>query len=184
MAAVRFCSACSAPLPSAPPVPCDACGTSHWRNPKPCANGIVVADGAVLLVRRAYAESPWHGSWCAPGGFCETGEHPIQTVEREVHEETGLRVKTTGYIGVWVDAYADAPAAEDAEVINVAYYHATLVGSGGRPDPAEVSAVEWFPWDDLPGALAPPATLEKVLAAARIAHARGAVETPLPDLPV
>ncbi len=48
--------------------------------------------------------------WCAPGGFCEMGEHPIETVEREVLEETGYRVRRTGYIGVWVDRYADDPA--------------------------------------------------------------------------
>jgi 8-oxo-dGTP diphosphatase len=51
----------------------------------------------VLLARRAYA--PWQDAWGSPGGFCEVGEHPIETVEREVLEETGLRVSVTGYIG-------------------------------------------------------------------------------------
>ena len=91
MPEVRFCSACGAELPSLPPVTCAACGTSHWLNPKPCANAIVVDGDKVLLARRAYA--PWKDGWGAPGGFCEVGEHPIETAEREVLEETGLRVE-------------------------------------------------------------------------------------------
>ena len=166
MAAVRFCSACGAELTSRPPVTCLACGTEHWRNPWPCANGIVVEDGRVLLARRAHA--PWNGLWGSPGGFCELGEHPAETVVREVREETGLEVEVTGYLGTWVDVYADDPGEPDAGVINVAYYTAVLVpGERGPVDPAEVSEVAWFGWDEVPTGLAPPGTLEAALEAAR-----------------
>ncbi len=174
MPEVRFCSVCGAPLPSAPPITCTACGTSHWRNPKPCANAIVVRDDKVLLARRAY--TPWKDMWGAPGGFCEVGEHPIETVEREVLEETGLRVSVTGYVGVWVDAYADEHAVPDVDVINVAYYTAEAIGGDEAAfDRREVSELGWFDWDELPPDLAPPGTLEAVLAAARTG-------TPLADL--
>jgi ADP-ribose pyrophosphatase YjhB (NUDIX family) len=179
VAAVRFCSACGEALPSPPPVTCSACGVGHWRNPKPCANAIVVEDEKVLLARRAYA--PWQDAWGSPGGFCELGEHPIETVEREVFEETGVRIAVTGYIGVWVDRYADEPSADD-EVINVSYYHAQPTREGGGSiDTAEVTEIGWFPWDELPGQLAPPATLEIVLAAAKAAL-RGEADR-LPDRP-
>jgi 8-oxo-dGTP diphosphatase len=141
----------------------------------------VVEGGRVLLVRRAYA--PWKGAWCAPGGFCEVGEHPIETVQREVLEETGLHVAVTGYIGVWVDSYADRPD-EDAEMINVAYYHAVPPsGDSISLDEAgaEVSEVGWFEWDELPLELAPPGTLTAVLGAARRAHLDGSAVTSLPD---
>jgi 8-oxo-dGTP diphosphatase len=175
MPAVRFCSACGAGLPSAPPVTCAACGANHWRNPKPCANAIVVDDGKVLLARRAY--QPWKGAWASPGGFCEVGEHPIETVEREVLEETGLHVEVTGYVGVWVDEYPADNQVPDTDVINVAYYRAVPVGGDVSGfDPAEVSEIGWFGWDELPADLAPPGTLAAVLAAAR----GGA---PLPDRP-
>jgi 8-oxo-dGTP diphosphatase len=138
---------------------------SHWRNPKPCANAIVVENGRVLLARRAYA--PWKAAWCSPGGFCERGEHPIETVEREVLEETGLRVRVTGYLGVWVGDYADEPGLDENEIINVAYYRAERIGGDEREfDPAEVSELAWFGWDELPADLAPPRTLASVLAAA------------------
>ncbi|MBM2823404.1 MAG: hydrolase [Thermoleophilia bacterium] len=185
MTAARFCSSCGTSLPSSPPVTCQSCGSSHWRNPKPCANVVVVDQGKVLLVRRGYAGSPWHGAWCAPGGFCELGEHPIETAEREVREETGLRVVVTGYIGVWVDEYTDEPGQGDAEVINVAYYHAAPTDEREGPvDANEVSEIRWFDWDHVPNDLAPPGTLTVVLTAARLALDRGIAGSPVPDRPL
>jgi 8-oxo-dGTP diphosphatase len=166
MPPVRFCSACGAELPAEPPTTCANCGTSHWRNPWPCANGVVVEGERVLLARRAH--SPWHGLWGSPGGFVELGEHPAETVVREVREETGLDVEVTGYLGTWVDVYADDPDDPDAGVINVAYFTAELLtNEAGEIDPAEVSEIAWFGWDELPTALAPPGTLEAVLGLAR-----------------
>jgi ADP-ribose pyrophosphatase YjhB (NUDIX family) len=128
----------------------------------------VIREGRVALVRRAYRESPWYDTWCAPGGFCEIGEHPADTAVREVREEAGLEVEIAGYLGTWVDVYADDPDEPDAEVINVAYYTAMPTdGAEGVPDPVEVSEVRWFAWDELPYDLSPPRTLEAVLAAAR-----------------
>ena len=125
----------------------------------------MIERAKVLLVRRARA--PWANAWGAPGGFCEVGEHPIETAEREVLEETGLRVAVTGYVGVWVEEYADEPAPPGAEVINVAYYTASPLGDPEGPvDPEEVSEVRWFEWDELPRNVAPPRTLSAVLAAA------------------
>ncbi len=89
---------------------------------------------------------------------------------REVHEETGLEVEVVEYLGTWVDVYADDPEEPDAGVINVAYYRAAPTAGGrGALDPAEVSEVGWFAWDELAVDLAPPLTLEAALAAARAA---------------
>jgi ADP-ribose pyrophosphatase YjhB (NUDIX family) len=104
--------------------------------------------------------------WCSPGGFCELGEHPVETVVRETLEETGLHVEVEDYVGTWVDVYSDDADDPDAGVINVAYYTATLVGDEpANLDPAEVSELGWFSFDALPDELAPPGTLEAVLAA-------------------
>ena len=127
---------------------------------------MVVVGDRVLLARRAYA--PWESRWCSPGGFCERGEHPIDTVAREVFEETGLRVRVTGYLGVWIDDYADEPGRDENEIINVAYYLAEPTGGDEADfDPEEVSELRWFAWDDLPAELAPPRTLGAVIVAAR-----------------
>ena len=83
-------------------------------------------------------------------------------------EETGLHVEIGDYVGTWVDVYSDDPLEPDGGVINVAYYTATLATDDpARIDPAEVSELGWFPFDELPDELAPPGTLEAVLAAVR-----------------
>lgn len=59
-------------------------------------------SGRVLLVR-ASAVSANKGRWFLPGGGVDHGEHPAQTVVREVAEETGLRVAVAGLGDVITD---------------------------------------------------------------------------------
>jgi 8-oxo-dGTP diphosphatase len=49
------------------------------------AGGLVVRDGAVLLVHR-----PRYGDWTFPKGKANDGETDEECALREVHEETGL----------------------------------------------------------------------------------------------
>ncbi len=42
-----------------------------------------------------------NGRWCLPGGGMEAGESAAQACEREVWEETGLRVRVTRLVGVY-----------------------------------------------------------------------------------
>lgn len=53
--------------------------------------GVVVRDGAVLLVQRA--QEPLAGQWTLPGGVVEAGETLEEAVVRELREETGLTVR-------------------------------------------------------------------------------------------
>jgi len=50
----------------------------------------------VLLTRRAD-----NGEWCLPGGAMEPGESAIEACEREILEETGLRIRVGRLIGVY-----------------------------------------------------------------------------------
>ena len=59
--------------------------------PVPAVGALVVHDGAVLLVRRGRA--PSRGVWAVPGGRVELGETLAHATEREVREETGVRVR-------------------------------------------------------------------------------------------
>lgn len=52
---------------------------------------VVVHEGRVLLVQRG--KEPLRGRWVVPGGTVELGERLEDAVEREVLEETGLRVR-------------------------------------------------------------------------------------------
>jgi 8-oxo-dGTP diphosphatase len=64
----------------------------------PCV-GAVVHDpaGRLLLIRRGHP--PHEGRWSLPGGRVEPGESPEAAVEREVLEETGLRVRAGAPVG-------------------------------------------------------------------------------------
>jgi len=72
--------------------------------PQVAVGGVVVDDGAILLVRRAHP--PAAGQWSVPGGKLEPGETLAAGVEREVLEETGLLVRCGDHIGT-VEAIGD-----------------------------------------------------------------------------
>jgi len=50
----------------------------------------------VLLTRRTD-----NGQWCLPGGMVDPGESVAEACEREVFEETGLRVRVVKLTGVY-----------------------------------------------------------------------------------
>ncbi len=50
----------------------------------------------VLLTQRTD-----NGRWCLPGGAMEAGESAAEACEREVWEETGLKVRVTRLLGVY-----------------------------------------------------------------------------------
>ena len=55
-------------------------------------------EGRVLLEKRRDC-----GLWCLPGGMLESRELVTETAIREVEEETGLKVKVTGFVGIYSD---------------------------------------------------------------------------------
>jgi ADP-ribose pyrophosphatase YjhB (NUDIX family) len=175
-----FCSACGAQLHDLPPVACAACGTRHWRNAKPCAGAFVTHAGRLLLVRRAHA--PWLGYWDIPGGFCEPDEHPLDAAVREVFEESGLRVRVTGYLGIWIDDYGANTDGGLATITFNVYYHAVPDGDLTlRVDPAEVAEAAWFLPDEIPEQLAFPDHIGPAVTAWKRALAAGQLTTPLWD---
>lgn len=112
----------------------------------PKANSIVPAvtaivrneAGEVLLIERAD-----NGLWAAPGGAQDIGESVIDTVRREVHEETGLEVEVTGLSGIFSDphhviAYDDGEVRQEFSLS----FHARPVGGQLRPS-SESKRVHW-----------------------------------------
>jgi 8-oxo-dGTP diphosphatase len=91
----------------------------------PCVGALVHdAAGRLLLIRRGHP--PHEGLWSVPGGRVEPGESPEDAVEREVREETGLRVRVGAEVG-----RIRIPAG--AVVYDVVDFACTLVDPGERP---------------------------------------------------
>lgn len=107
-------------------------------------DGVVVADGQVLLMRRDH--EPHAGDWVLPGGLVERGETARTACEREVAEEVGLEVTAEVFVGLY-----DEPGRDPRGNVSAAYRCVPAEGVDAEPRPLEEArAVEWFDADDLP----------------------------------
>ena len=124
--------------------------TGTLRGPMLGASAIVVRGGLVLLGRRRGAHGA--GTFAFPGGKVDAGEHPADTVRRELAEETGLIAR----------AVTPAPWTSDVFATDglhfITLHH--LVTADGDPqvrEPDKVQAWDWYAWDELPQPLFTPA---------------------------
>ena len=76
-----------------------------YKSPKLTADGIIVDNGKILLIRRKSA--PFKGKWALPGGFVEYNERVENATIREVFEETGLKTKIVDLVGIYSDPDRD-----------------------------------------------------------------------------
>lgn len=67
-----------------------------YATPKVDVRGAVFKDGKILLVKERS-----DGRWSLPGGWADVGESPSESVEREVQEESGFRVKAKRLAAVY-----------------------------------------------------------------------------------
>ncbi|MGD8667082.1 MAG: NUDIX hydrolase [Desulfobacterales bacterium] len=61
------------------------------EHPRVAVGAVVFKDGCVLLVRRG--QPPAEDLWAIPGGSVKIGETLQQAAEREIQEETGIRIR-------------------------------------------------------------------------------------------
>jgi ADP-ribose pyrophosphatase YjhB (NUDIX family) len=112
-----------------------------YPTPKVDVRGAVVRDGKILLVQEVT-----DGCWALPGGWADLGESPLEMVEREVREESGMLVKARKVAAIY-DANRVAP---------LEFYHAYKIIFlcdilGGEPTASmETPAVGFFDPADLP----------------------------------
>lgn len=146
----EYCPRCRAALDGDDKrVECPQCGFVAYGNPVPTATAVVIGeDGRLLLGRRAL--EPDKDKWDLLGGFVDEGEHPLDTLRRELAEESGLVVEPGRFLGVWIDRYGyDSTAATTFNL----YWEARVVGGDERPAD-DVAELRWFtpselPWDEL-----------------------------------
>ena len=91
-------------------------------------------ESRVLLARNSGA-SEFPGLWGLPGGGVEQGEHPDDTVVREVREETGLDVRVLGVHEVTADV-SRLPSSGDLEHTDRIVYDVVPYGGELRDETA------------------------------------------------
>lgn len=138
----RFCSHCGTKLV--------ICSGQRWLYCMTCQREIYptinpsmivrVTRGDEILLAQANHFAP--NQWSVLAGFCEVGESLEQTVEREVFEEVGLKVKNIRYFGsqFW-------PFPHSLMVAFTAEYASGEIVL----DPHEMRAAGFFKRNELPG---------------------------------
>jgi ADP-ribose pyrophosphatase YjhB (NUDIX family) len=112
-----------------------------YATPKVDVRGAVFQDGKLLMVQERL-----DGGWTMPGGWVDVGEYPASSVEREVLEESGYKVKARKLIGLY-DANRIEP---------LGFFHAYKlvflcdIKSGMSQTSNETSAVGFYALDEMP----------------------------------
>lgn len=117
-------------------------GPRHPRRVLAVSAMVTDAAGRILLVQRSAPPEP--GRWTLPGGRVEPGERLEDAAAREVHEETGLRVRVGSEVGILERATPDGGVFE---------IHCFGAGHlGGEPTAgSDAASVRWASVDELAG---------------------------------
>jgi 8-oxo-dGTP pyrophosphatase MutT (NUDIX family) len=92
----------------------------------------------------------WHKKlqlWLPPGGHIDPDEDPIQAVEREVREETGIEAVVEGLLGdvTYHFGRQDARGERERVLKRVRFFLMRACGGRFADRDAEMDYVRWFP---------------------------------------
>ncbi|KAF3342203.1 Nudix hydrolase 1 like protein [Verticillium longisporum] len=120
--------------------------TTASPNPRVGVAAIIAnAQGQIVSGKRQGSHGA--GTWQLPGGHLEYGESFFACAEREVLEETGLRVRGVKVAAVTNDIFAD----QGKHYITI-FVKCEMEDATAQPEamePEKCSAWFWKSWDDL-----------------------------------
>lgn len=99
---------------------------------------------SVLLIKRKY--EPFKGQWAIPGGFVTNDESLEQAVERELFEETGVKINYLEQLYTFGKPDRDPRG----RVVSVAYFGLVRPNSFRIHASTDAEQVQWFNIKDLP----------------------------------
>jgi 8-oxo-dGTP diphosphatase len=116
--------------------------------------------GSVLLVRAARSLTV-AGRWFLPGGGLQHGESPVEGLQREFAEETGLEVQAQTLRGVLSDM-TTLPDGSLLHTIRIIYDVGRWVGELRAEASGSSDAVQWFRREEMGSLPTMPYVLEAV----------------------
>jgi NAD+ diphosphatase len=137
----KFCGRCGAKtvaMDNERAKQCPECKLINFPRLSP-AIIVRVNRGPEILLARAPTWPP--GRYSVLAGFVEPGETLEQTVEREIFEEVGIRVKNIRYFGSQAWPFPNS--------LMIAFT-AEYAGGEITPDHVEIEDARWFNFDNLP----------------------------------
>jgi ADP-ribose pyrophosphatase YjhB (NUDIX family) len=105
------------------------------------------ADGRLLLARAAPSLT-LRGRWFLPGGGVRHGEHPPDSLRREIEEESGLDV----VVGPLLDVLSDVrtiPDGTSLHTVRLVYEVESWAGTLRPEEDGTTDAVEWFTLEEV-----------------------------------
>lgn len=122
---------------------CPKCGNTVYPRINPCIIVLVSKDDKILLARHAQRNQD---IYACLAGFIEAGETVEQAVEREIMEETGLKVKNIKY-------YASQSWPFPSQLMMG--FTAEWESGDIKLQPEEISDAGWFSRNDCPASPQP-----------------------------
>ena len=123
---------------------CVDCSWTYYPHVASAVGAVIVSNGKVLMVKRG--RDPYKGTWMFPAGFVDYGEHPDDTLIREVEEESGLRAIEYQYFALLQTLDDPRSPGHFSIFYQVTNYDGELINH----DIAENKNIGWFPINNMP----------------------------------
>ena len=101
---------------------------------------VIVRQGKILMIKRRDSRSEYNDKWEFPGGLIDNGETVIQSLKREVLEETNLKIKI---LEPWPNILSETRSSYNYQVFLLPFIAQSLTGTV-KISENENSEARWF----------------------------------------
>ena len=116
----------------------------HYPRPAVTVDAILISPNkSVLLIERG--REPYQGTWALPGGFIEMDEELETACQRELEEETGIKLNQLKQFKAYGGVNRD-PRHRTISVLFYAFTEDELIANAGD----DAANARWFPINELP----------------------------------
>lgn len=127
--------------------------------------GVVVNDAQQLLLQE---RTDTH-NWSLPGGYMEYGESFLETLKREMLEDSGLEIEVVDMLGTFEQGFTTYPNGDQAQVISRLYLVEPAGGQLLTEQTDETLSLKYFSFGELPPLLNQQ-NMDMIKAAAKYFH--------------